>query len=369
MCVALTIGLFVIGSYWAAVTSAWLLAALARQTEHRHEFKRCVLLWSAFLAPVAALMTRAFGWQFAGVGGTLWFLPIVQRVLSLQPEQKVRPVYSQAIAKLHFDKHEEAEAAVLEELEKCEDDFEGWLLLAELYANHFQDLAGAEDIIRQTCDHPNTNPSQVAVAFHRLADWHLHLANDPSAARRALWEICRRHPKSHLDRMARLRLDQIPSSKEEWIEGRTPKPISLPVHLDGSSNSATTPLTREDALARAKQCVERLKKNPDDIAQREDLARLFVEQLDVVDSGLEQLELLLAMPNPPEKKAAQWLSLMAAWQLKYKQDQPFARKLLERLVRHYPKTPQAFAAQSRLNLMDAETRMRSTRSKLNPPNM
>jgi hypothetical protein len=109
--------------------------------------------------------------------------------------------------------------------------------------------------------------------------------------------------------------------------------------------------------------------NPDDIAQREDLARLFVEQLDVVDSGLEQLELLLAMPNPPEKKAAQWLSLMAAWQLKYKQDQPFARKLLERLVRHYPKTPQAFAAQSRLNLMDAETRMRSTRSKLNPPNM
>ncbi len=102
---------------------------------------------------------------------------------------------------------------------------------------------------------------------------------------------------------------------------------------------------------------------------REDLARIFAEQLDAVDRGLEQLELLLAMPNPPDKKAAQWLSLMAAWQLKYKQDQTAAQKLLERVVRLYPKTPQAFAAQSRLSLMEAETRMRSTQAKSRPRNI
>ena len=236
ICDVLTVGLFVIGSFWAAGTSAWLLAALAQQTEHLPEFKHCVLVWSAFLAPAAALMTRTFGWQFAGVAGTLWFLPVIQRVQFLKPEEKVQPIYSKAIAKLQFDKHEEAEASVLEELEKCEDDFEGWLLLAELYANHFQDLAGAEEIIRQTCDHPNTTASQVAVAFHRLADWHLKLASDPTAARRDLWEICRRYPKSHLDHMARLRLDQIPLSKEELIEGRTPKPISLPVRSRSKPN-------------------------------------------------------------------------------------------------------------------------------------
>src|ERR1700722_20350988 len=55
----LAVGLFVIGSYWAAMTSAWLLAALSQRTENRAEFKHCVLVWSAFLAPVAVLMTRS----------------------------------------------------------------------------------------------------------------------------------------------------------------------------------------------------------------------------------------------------------------------------------------------------------------------
>ena len=91
-------------------------------------------------------MTRSFGWQFAGIGGSLWFIPLVQRVQALQPDHPVRPLYSKAIAKLNFDKHEEAEKAVLEELEKCEDDFDGWLLLAELYANHFGgNVAGGRD--------------------------------------------------------------------------------------------------------------------------------------------------------------------------------------------------------------------------------
>jgi len=367
MCNVATIGLFIVGSYWAATTSAWLLAALAQQTENRREFKQCVLLWSAFLAPVAVLMTCSFGWQFAGVGTTLWLLPVVQRVLSLQPEQIVRPVYSHAIAKLHFDKHEEAEKAVLEELEKCEDDFDGWFLLADLYANHFHDLAGAEEIVRQTCDHPNTSPSQVAVAFHRLADWHLKLGNDPLAARRNLWEICRRHPKSHLDRMARMRIDQLPLSKEEFIERLTPKTLSLPVRPSRLDQSSDPVLARKDALTRAKNFIERLKKNPNDIGLREDLARIFAEQLDAIDPALEQLELLLAMPNPPENKAAQWLLLMAAWQVKYKKDQPAAQKLLERVVGLYPKTPEAFAAQSQLGLMNAEARMRSICSKPNPP--
>lgn len=371
LCDLLAFGLILVGSYWAAVTSVWLLTALALQTEHPEEFKRCCLIWSALLAPGALLMVLWFGWRFAGLAVTLWFLPVIQRVLTLQPgQQKLKPIYSHAIAKLHFDKHEEAEKAVLEELEKCEDDFDGWLLLAELYANHFKDLAGAEDVIRQTCDHPNTTPSQVAVAFHRLADWHLKLANDPVAARRDLWEICRRHPKSHLDRMARLRIDHIPASKEEYVQQLTPKAFSLPNRAaEPEETTATAPagMTRLEALARAKHCVERLKKSPDDMALREDLARIFVEQLDAVDAGMEQLELLLALPNPPEKKAAQWLLLMAEWKVKYKKDQASARQLLERIITVYPNTTPAFAAQAQLNLLHAEKRMQAIRAKLNLP--
>lgn len=356
VCYAGIAALYLVGSYWAAVTAGWILVSLGKSTDEPELFKRRVLFWSAFLGPLAILLVYSFGWGLAGVAATLWFIPIVQRVQGLQPPVIAKPVYSKAIAKLNFDKHEEAEAAVLEELEHCEDDFDGWLLLAELYAEHFHDLPGAEDIIRQTCEHPNTNAAQVAMAFHRLADWHLEVGGDPAAARRALWEICKRHPKSHLDKMARLRLEHVPSSAEELIESRTPKAVSLPPRLEGRKQMA---LTREEAAARAKDCVEQLKKNPDNMARREELARLFTENLDAADRGLEQLELLLAMANLTDAKAAEWLALMAAWQLKYKSNQAAARKLLERVVQLYPKSPQAIAAQSRLSLMEAESRMRA----------
>jgi hypothetical protein len=285
----MTIGLFVVSSYWAAVTTAWLLVILGRQVPDRRQLRMCVLIWSALLGPLALLLIWAFGWRMAGFGATLWLLPTLQQVLSLQPERHTAPIYSRAIAAMNFDKYEEAEKAVLQELESCEDDFEGWMMLAELYADHFHDLPGALDLLRQTCEHPNTNASQFAVAHHRMADWELKLAQDPDAARSALTEICRRYPGSHLDRMARLRINQLPANREEWIARQSVKKI--PLHtLHGSARNfgpRPTEMSRDEAFARSQQCVQRLQNNPDDIATREELARLWVEDLDQIEMGVE----------------------------------------------------------------------------------
>ena len=54
------------------------------------------------------------------------------------------------------------------------------------------------------------------------------------------------------------------------------------------------------------------------------------------------------MPEQPDSKRAEWLSLQAAWQLKYKNDRDKGRELLKRLVREFPETAQAFAAEQRL---------------------
>src|SRR5256885_12508369 len=51
--------------------------------------------------------------------------------------------------------------------------------------------------------------------------------------------------------------------------------------------------------------------------------------------------------DQPERKCAEWLAMVAAWQLKYRQDRNGARVRLEQLVREFPQTPQAFAAQRR----------------------
>lgn len=299
-----TLGLFVIGTYWAAVTVAWLLVVLSRQAADPRQFRGCVFTWSAILGPAAALITWSFGWRFAGLGATLWLLPILQQVLALQPVQNAAPIYSRAIAAIHFDKYEEAEKAVIEELESCEDDFEGWMLLAELYANHFNDLPGARELLRETCGHPGTTPSQFAVACHRLADWQLKLGRDPDAARASLEEICRRHPGSHLDRMARMRINQLPATREEWIARQGVKKIRLLVLRAAPPGS----MSRQEAAVRSRQCVERLQSNPDDVPAREELARLWAVELGQVEMGVEQLELLLAMPGTaPAKPPGGWL--------------------------------------------------------------
>jgi hypothetical protein len=358
-----TLGLFVIGTYWAAVTVVWLMLVLWRQTADTRQYRRCVWTWSALLAPLAVLITWSFGWRFAGFGLSFWLLPVLQRVIALEPERKMAPIYSRAMAAIHFDKYEEAEKAVIEELQSCEDDFDGWLMLAELYANHFHDLPGAHQLIREICDHPATNASQLAVACHRLADWQLKLAQDPDAARAALMEICRRHPRSHLDHMARLRIDQLPATREEWLARQSVKTIRMPT-LHGSTRdsgaTALADLSRPEAFARSQQCVERLTSNPDDIVAREELARLWAEELDQVDMGVEQLELLLAMPGTSPAKAAEWLGLIASWHLRFPQNMPAAQNSLERLIQHYPRSPQALAARRRLKVIDIEAKMRET---------
>jgi tetratricopeptide (TPR) repeat protein len=354
VCYVATLGFFVIGTYWSAVTSGWLLLVLWRQTADPRQFRACVFLWSAILGPLAALVTWHFGWRFAGLGATLWFLAIVQQVMALQPGDKAAPIYSRAIAAMNFDKYEQAEQAVIAELESSEDDFEGWLMLADLYANHFNDLPGAETIIRETCAHPATNASQFAVAFHRLADWHLKLGRDPDGARAALEEISRQYPNSHLDRMARLRSARLPANEKELIASDSVNTISLP-----TLRAAPPPrMPRRQAAARCQQCVARLQSNPDDIPAREELARLWAEDLDQVEMGVEQLDLLLTMPGAPPAKAAEWLGLLASWHLKFPQNQPAAREVLQRLLRLYPQSPQAFAARRRLNVMEIESKMR-----------
>jgi tetratricopeptide (TPR) repeat protein len=353
--------LFVVSTYWAALTVGWLLVVLARQTAEPRQFRICLLIWSAILGPLAVLLTWSFGWRFAGLGATLWLLPTLQQVLALQPEQKTAPIYSRAIAAINFDKYEEAEKAVIHELESFEDDFDGWMMLAELYANQFNDLPAAQELLRQTCEHPGTTPSQFAVAHHRLADWQLKLAQDPDAARAALEEICRRHPRSHLDRMARLRIHQLPASREEWIARQGVKKIRLHTLSGSTRGSGAAPsarMSQHDAFARSQKCVQQLQSNPNDIAAREELARLWAEDLGQVEMGVEQLDLLLAMPGAAPAKAAEWLGLLASWHLQFPQNLMAARTAMERLIRLYPQSSQALAAQRRLNMLDLEAKMR-----------
>jgi hypothetical protein len=137
------------------------------------------------------------------------------------------------------------------------------------------------------------------------------------------------------------------------------KPVRLPALGDSLDEAAPPPDSgpdRDKAAQDADACVARLRLDPDNVTVRERLARLFAEHLDRADLGIEQLMLLLDMPDQPEARKAEWLGLAAAWQIRYRQDLDNGRRLLERLIEAFPNTPQALAARRRVRLLELRSK-------------
>jgi hypothetical protein len=363
-------GLFAVSSYWAAVTLGWVLFRIGSslQGEDRADFRALCLTSLVGMALPAVGLVWAGGWLTLGLALGALLLPVAGYAPAVLHRVKLPPMYSSAIAKMNFGKYTEAEWEIIHQLENWENDAAGWLMLAELYATRFQDLAEAEQIVLEICDQPNATPSQISVALQKLADWHLKVAGDPDAARRALQVICDRLPGTHLARMAQLRIGRIPNTVEELREQGMVQPVPMPALSFEESPAEVEPaLAAGEAAALANRLSEKLTRNPDDIPAREKLARVLAGPLGKVDLALEQIELLLGMADAAESKRAEWLGLLAAWQLKFKHDPDTARHWLERVVREFPNSPQALAARRRLSLLAVEAKveqMRASRPKL-----
>ena len=360
--IALAMGLFVLSSYWSAVTLGWLLVSAFQgaEPEARKDFKAlCLTCLLALMIP-AVIVFLLGGWPAAGMAATVILGPMAGYGHGILHPKKLPPMYARAMARMKFGKYSEAEWEIIRELEKSEEDYEGWMMLAELYANHFHDLREAERTILEICDQPKTTPSQLSVALHRLADWHLKLAQDPAAARRDLQMICDRLNGTHLARMAQLRINQLPVTRQDLREQQTARPIPLPALGDQLDEQPPAPMTepeRQKAAAEANAFVERLKEDPNNVSAREKLARLFTERLGRPELGIEQVNLLLDISDQPEGKRAEWLGLIAAWHIKYQRDFQNGQKCLERLVREFPASPQALAARRRLEQIQKNRRV------------
>lgn len=347
------LGGFIISSYWATATLAWVLftTSYAVDPEARTQFHALCWTCGVGLGIPALLILLIGGWAALGLACVIILTPMAGYAPGILTPKKMPPMYARAIARMKFGKYTEAEWEIIRELEKCEDDFDGWMMLADLYATRFQDVAEAERTVLDICDHPKTTPSQLSVALHRLSDWQLKIAGDPDAARRALQMIINRLAGTHLAHMAELRLKQLPHSVQELRDQQTDTRIRLPAlgnTLDDTGNAAIPPLEHKEAARQANACVEQLKADPNHVPPREKLARLFAEHLGRADLGLEQLQLLLNLPDQLDNKRAEWLALTAAWHLRYCDDPASGRRFLERIIQEFPNTPHALSARYRL---------------------
>jgi hypothetical protein len=360
----------VIAWAWGVMSLTWVVAAGYTFLETAESRQDYVGTWLICAVP-ALLLGSALGyfhcWFLAGCALGVAALAAAHFTSFQVPWKKRAPSYSSAIGKIKMDKFAEAEWAILRELDRAQDDCQGWLLLAELYAVHFHDLAVADRTIHELCEQPNASVSQIDLALNRLADWHLKLGEDPGPARRALETICRRFPGTHVDHMARQRLQQLPANRQELLASREPRKIRLRPAQALTSTSSTRDTADDEASAArqaeaarlASQCQERLRQDPNCVPAREQLARLLAERLGQVETAVEQMDHLLGLPDQPESKRAEWLSWIAQWQMTLRRDREAAREIFELLVAQYPQTPQGFDAQRRLSLMAVEERFRA----------
>jgi hypothetical protein len=216
----------------------------------------------------------------------------------------------------------------------------------------------AEQTILEICDQPKTTPSQIGIALNRLADWHLKISQDPDAARRVLVALCDRLRNTHMARMAQLRMNQLPRNAEELREQQTAARIPLPALGDQLDDPLPIEdrMDRRKAAALANSLAAKLSENPNDIPAREKFARILTERLNKAELGIEQLTLLLNLPDQDNTRRAEWLSILAAWHIRYRLDSDTGLQVLERVVREFPNTPQALAARRRIHLLQMEAR-------------
>jgi hypothetical protein len=163
-----------------------------------------------------------------------------------------------------------------------------------------------------------------------------------------------------------LRINQLPHSAKELEESKKPTALALPALGDALDQDLADATAGGSAQARedAQLCVDKLNRDPNNIPARERLARLLAQRLDQPAAGIEQLNLLLNVPDQPEIKRAEWLATTAAWQLKYLNDMERGRFLLQRVINEFPESAQALAAERRLRLLRTTPDYRAPRFKI-----
>jgi tetratricopeptide (TPR) repeat protein len=353
---------------WAVVNFLWLICVAQPRLEDRKSTWMAACLTGLFCLPVLVVLCAILGsvgffWGPAAWLGILAHFFVGRTTPAMQPAP---PTYSGAVGHLKLGRFDQAEEAILEQLEKTEDDYAGWLLLAELYAVHFGDLPTADRTVHDLCAQPNVNASQASVALHKLADWYLEVDDNPVAARSVLEEIELLYPHTHLAFMAGQRLRRLPATRREWEASKHAPTIRL--RPGGAPEGGFAHLTSQDAEAaarRAEQLSAKLELNPNDARAREEFARLLEGALKQPAAALEQMRQLLELRGFSDEQRGEWLNLMATWQLRHQRDGAAGKQTFDRVVREHAGTAAADLAAQRLQMLELEQRLRASQDK--PP--
>jgi len=273
-----------------------------------------------------------------------------------------KPYYAHAEARRMAGDIPGAIAAVRAELEKFPQDYDGRMRLAALLAEHSEDLAGALAVIEDTLQLPGLKPSQTAYALNTAADWHLKIARNSEAARQCVERIVALLPGTDAALHAGQRLANFTS--QEMLEREDNRqPIAIPEFERklGLKRHRHVAPAKPDINAEERRLRDRLARNANDWLAREELARLYVEEFEFFDRGLQELEILISTPGQPKLEVVRWLHQKADWQVKFFNDVEAGRATLRRIQELYPNS--AFAERAARAMLYLQPASKSERKK------
>jgi hypothetical protein len=267
-----------------------------------------------------------------------------------------KPFYSVFHTKRTQGKYFEALAEVRRQLDRFPTDFEGQTLLAELQAEKLNDLPGAEVTIHRLCAQPGHPPINIAFSLNKLADWHLSLAKDRDAAKKALERIIELLPDSEMSLQASQRIARLadtetllaPHQRQKVVMKKGVENLGLLRAQDHLKPAETDPGVV------AAEYVKHLELHPLDTHAREKLAVIYAGHFHRLDLALDQLEQLVQQPNQPAKNVVHWLNLMADLQVQENVDVELVRANLQRIVDAYPDMAAATTARRRIETLRLE---------------
>lgn len=271
-------------------------------------------------------------------------------------EVEARPFYAIAQARRKMGKYQEALERVREQLEKYPGDFEGLMLMAEIYGEDFKNNAAAQACVEEMVNFPKRAPKNIAYALNRAADWHLKLAEDRKAAKAALLRIPELLPETEQAQMAWQRIARL--TPDRMLAEQKERPVIRMVRHEGYlglQGMAADPRKPEENPAEAAlRLVAHLNEHPFDSEAREELARVYAEHYGRVDMAADQMEELIAGPNPAPKQVARWLNMLADLQVQFGRDQAAAEAALRRIMERFPDGAAAANAEKRIAYLGLE---------------
>ncbi len=250
-----------------------------------------------------------------------------------------KPYYAKAEAKRMAGDIPGAVAEVRGELEKFPNDYDGRMRLASLLAEDSEDLPGAIAVIEDTLRLKTLTGGQIAYALNTAADWHIKFGRDLTSARAAIERITTLLAGTDAARHAEQRLANF--ATPEMLEREDNRqPIAIPefgrkLGLNRKKHAAPE---KPDINAEERRLRDRLVRHPNDFGAREELARLYVEQFEFFERGIQELEVLIISSGAPQREVVEWLHLQADWQVKYLSDVEAGRATLRRIQTLYPKS-------------------------------